>query len=134
MTQDLTTTAQQSVPRANGSYAEARRPLFRPATDIYETDDRVVLTTDIPGVAPEELEVTLERRVLTIRGRAHSPAPEGYRQVYAEYGPGDYERVFTLSDDIAQDDIKAHHRDGVLTLELPKAASAKPRRIDVHAA
>ncbi|WP_306120883.1 MULTISPECIES: Hsp20/alpha crystallin family protein [unclassified Roseitalea] len=132
MAQNLTTTTGGEVERLNGE--NARRPIYRPATDIFETDDHVVLVADMPGVGPDDVEVTLERRVLTIRGYAHPPAPEGYRQVYGEYGTGDYERVFTLTDDIDQDDIRATTGHGVLRLELPKAASAKPRRIEVKAA
>jgi len=132
MAQNLTTTSGGDVERVNGD--SARRPLFRPATDVFETNDRVVMVADMPGVGPDDVEVTLERRVLTVRGYAHPPAPEGYRQVYGEYGTGDYERVFILSEDIAQDDIRATTGNGVLRLELPKAASAKPKRIEVKAA
>lgn len=132
MAQNLTTTSGGEVERLNGD--RAHRAVHRPATDIFETDDQVVLVADMPGVGPGDVEVTLERRVLTIRGYANPAAPEGYRQVYGEYGTGDYERVFTLTEDIDQDDIRATTGNGVLRLELPKAASAKPRRIEVKAA
>jgi HSP20 family molecular chaperone IbpA len=114
-------------------FAGARSPARRPAADIYETDDRVVLMLDMPSVSAESVDVSLERRVLTIQGHANPPAPEGYRQVYAEYDVRAFERVFTLSEDIDQDRIKAEQKHGVLRLELPKAATAKPRRIEVQA-
>ncbi|WP_375565822.1 Hsp20/alpha crystallin family protein [Oceaniradius stylonematis] len=132
MAQNLTNTSNGEIEPTSGN--GTRRPLYRPATDIFETDDHVVLVADMPGVGPDDIDVTLERRVLTIRGQAHPPAPEGYRQAYGEYSTGDYERVFTLSDDIDQDDIRASTTNGVLRLELPKAASAKPKRIEVKAA
>jgi len=132
MAQNLTTTSSSEVERLNGE--GTRRRIYRPATDIFETNDHVVLVADMPGVAPGDVEVTLERRVLTIRGHAHAPAPEGYRQVFGEFGMGDYERVFTLTEDIDQDDIRATTGNGVLRLELPKAASAKPKRIEGKAA
>ena len=72
--------------------------------------------------------------MLSIRGRVRQQPHEGYRRVYAEYGEGDFERVFTLSEDIDRDHIEASHKDGVLTLQLPKAATAKTRKIDVKAA
>lgn len=131
MAQNLTTTSSGDFERINGE--GTRRPVYRPATDIFETDDHVVLLADMPGVGPEDVEVTLERRALTIRGYAHPPAPDGYRHVYGEYRTGDYERVFTLTEDIDQDDIRATTGNGVLRLELPKAASAKPKRIEVKA-
>lgn len=134
MTREMTTTAKRELDRANGG--EATRPgiLYRPATDIFEANDHVVIAADMPGVAPDGVEVTLERQRLTIRGHVMAPAPEGYRQVYAEYGVGDYERVFTLSEEIDRDHINASFKDGVLMLELPKSASAKARRIEVRTA
>lgn len=132
MANEMTATGNGEVERLNGD--RAYRPVYRPATDIFETDDHVVLVADMPGVGPDDVEVTLERRVMTIRGYAHPPAPDGYRQVYGEFGAGDYERVFTLTEAIDQDDIRAVTGNGVLRLELPKAASAKPKRIEVKAA
>ena len=133
MARNLATTSTGQLERMNG---ESNRPalVYRPVTDIFETEDNVVVIADMPGVGAEDIDVTLERRVLTIRGRTSTLAPEGYREVLSEYGVGDYERVFTLSDDIEQDDIRAAIKDGVLRLELPKAASAKPKRIEVKAA
>lgn len=133
MAREMATTSSGQVERLNGD-GGTRAPLFRPATDIFETDDGVVLVADMPGVGPADIDVTLERGVLTIRGHAQPPAPEGYRQAYGEYVAGDYERVFTLSENIDQDDIRATTANGVLRLELPKAAGAKPKRIEVKAA
>ncbi|HDZ73570.1 MAG TPA: Hsp20/alpha crystallin family protein [Aurantimonas coralicida] len=135
MAQEIVTTQKEEVDRGNRN-GEATRAsvVYRPMTDIFETEDHVVLVTDMPGVGAGDVEVTLERRVLTLRGHVEPPAPEGYRQVYAEYGVGDFERVFTLSEDIDQDRISANQKDGVLTLELPKAASVKPKKITIKVA
>lgn len=132
MAHNLTKPSGSEAERLNGE--RTHHPVYRPATDIFETDDHIVLIADMPGVSPGDVEVTLERRVLTIRGYAHPPAPEGYRQIYSEYGIGDYERVFTLTEDIDQDGIRATTSNGVLRLELPKTASARPKRIAVKAA
>lgn len=136
MAQKVTTKAKSEVAQGtDGGQSETLwpGPLYRPNTDIYEAGERIVVATDMPGVTADDIDVTLERRVLTIHGRVKPPVHEGYRQVYAEYGVGNFERVFTLSEDIDQGSIKASHRNGVLTLELPKAASAKPKKIKVKA-
>jgi HSP20 family molecular chaperone IbpA len=107
--------------------------VYRPLTDIVDTGKGVVLTLEMPGVGRDGVEIDLERRVLTIRGHARVTAPEGYRRVYAEYGEGDYERVFTLSEEIDESAIRAEMSNGVLTLTLPRAEAAKPKRIEVKA-
>lgn len=109
-------------------------PLYRPETDIFEKDDAVTLVIDMPGVAPDSVDVSIENRALTVRGVIDAPASEGYRRVYAEYAPGTFERAFSLPDTIDANGIKASHRDGVLTLTLKKSEAAKPKQIKVKAA
>jgi HSP20 family protein len=133
MAQEMTRTTGREASRAfDGGAMAASRPLFQPRTDIYETEDSVVVLAEMPGVGPDGVDITLERRVLTIRGRAPVFGHDRYRQVYAEYGEGDYERVFTLSEDIDRDRIRATQKGGVLTLVLPKAEQAKTRKIAVQ--
>ena len=88
----------------------------------------------MPGVMQDDLDITLERRELTIRGRTADYAPEGYSPVYGEYESGDYERTFVVSDEIDADKIEARLKDGVLHLTLPKAAAAQAKRIQVRSA
>jgi HSP20 family molecular chaperone IbpA len=88
----------------------------------------------MPGVTKDSVEVTLEQRLLSIRGRADVSVPEGFAPLYLEYQPGDYERSFTLSDAVDPAGIEARVRGGVLHLRLPKAGSAKRQRIEVKAA
>lgn len=113
---------------------ERTGPVFRPATDIFEHDDAVTLCIDLPGVAADTVEVSVENRALTVRGAIDAPAPEGYQRVYAEYLPGTFERVFSLPRTIDTEGIEASHRDGVLTLTLKKSEAAKPKRIEVKPA
>ena len=124
------------APRQQEGGGESARgaTLYRPIADIVETQTGVVVQIEMPGVPSEDVEISVERRVLTVRGRARLTAPEGYRLAYAEYGEGDYERSFTLSQDIDEARIAAEMRNGVLTLTLPRAETAKPRKIDVKAA
>ena len=87
----------------------------------------------MPGVTKESVEVTLEQRVLSIRGRADLALPEELAPLYLEYRPGDYERAFTLSDAVDPAGIEARVKDGVLQLRLPKAGPAKRQRVEVKA-
>ncbi len=106
---------------------------FTPAVDIFETNGTTVIMADMPGVAPDDVDVTLERQVLTLQGKVRPHAPEGYRRLSTEYREGDYVRVFTLSDEVDQSKIKADFKHGVLRLELPRAPEAKPKKIKVRA-
>ena len=89
---------------------------------------------EMPGVGPDRVEITLENRVLTIRGRVEPMKPENLQLAYAEYGEGDFERAFTLSEDFDPDRIEAEMRNGVLTLTLPRSAEPQPKRIAVKGA
>lgn len=111
---------------------EHTRPgkLFSPPTDIYETDDAMLVVADMPDVRPESVEITLEKDVLTIHGHVEAEMPEGYSLAYAEYEVGDYQRAFSLSGEIDRDHIQARMEQGVLTLTLPKVKPTQ-RRIEV---
>ncbi|MCW5700520.1 MAG: Hsp20/alpha crystallin family protein [Rhodospirillales bacterium] len=113
--------------------AESTRnvPVFRPAADIYETKDALVLVLEMPNVDPGDIDVTLDKRVLTVLGRGKSIVPEGYALSQAEYRDGDYERSFTLPEAIDADGIAATVKDGVLSLNLPKSKPAPAKTISV---
>lgn len=115
--------------------AESTRtvPVFVPVADIYETKDALVLSLELPGVDAGALNVTLEKRVLTISGRSHVTAPEGYSLTHREYRDGDYERTFTLSEAIDGENIEAELAEGVLRLKLPKSQPAPAKTINVKA-
>ncbi len=117
-----------------GTERTRERPLYAPRVDIVETEDALEILADMPGVTKDSVEVTLEQRVLSIRGRADVSVPEGFAPLYLEYQPGDYERSFTLSDAVDPAGIEARVRGGVLHLRLPKAGPAKRQRIEVKAA
>ena len=131
MAQEVRTTDQRTP--ATTRERTPDRPVFVPPADIYETRDNIVVVAEMPGVAPDGVDITLERRVLTIRGRNAGYEHTGYQRVYNEYADGDYERVFTLSENIDRDRIEATLKDGVLHLVLPKSETAKPRKIELKA-
>jgi HSP20 family protein len=101
-----------------------------PPVDIYETPDGLVVLADLPGVAQEALDVRVDNNVLTIRGHARHTVPS--EATYREYDLVNFFRQFELSDKVDQSHISAELKCGVLTLQLPKAAEAKPRQIAVQ--
>src|SRR5690242_13858475 len=133
MARDLVTESGREVQKPDTPTSQSRQ-VFRPVADIYETSETVVVAVDMPGVAPEDVEVFLKQQVLVITGRFSPVRPDSYRALYSEYGEGNDEGAFLLSQDVAPDRIEANHRNGVLTLKLPKVAAAKTRKIDVKAA
>ena len=133
MAQELTPQDTRDVTATNGD-ANRTAMAFTPAVDIFERDETTVIIADMPGVAPDDVDVTLERQVLTLHGKVKPYAPEGYRDLSSEYRVGDYLRIFTLSDEIDQAKIKAELKNGVLRLELPRSPETKPKKISVKAA
>ena len=109
------------------------RLAFVPRADVYETAEAITVVADMPGVDETSLDITLENNILSINGYVEPLRPEGYSLAYAEYEVGDYQRVFTLSDQIDRDGIEAVVKDGVLRLFLPKATEARKRRIAIKA-
>ena len=108
-------------------------PIYSPAVDIFESDDRISVLADMPGVKAQDLKIDLRENVLTLSG--HVTAPEAGKEtpVLREYEMGTFFRQFTLSEVIDQAKIDAKLVDGVLKLELPKLERAKPRQITVKA-
>jgi HSP20 family molecular chaperone IbpA len=104
---------------------------FMPVTDIFETDEALTVVLEMPGVSKESVEVGVESDILTIAGRIDFSKYNGLQPLYTEYNIGNYSRSFQISSKIEQDGIKAELKDGVMTLVLPKAEKAKPRRISV---
>ena len=105
---------------------------WAPPIDVYETEDRYVVTAEVPGISRDAIELAVQDNRLTLRGtRAGAvgdQATQHFHQV--ERGHGSFERTFQFADPVLTDQISADLRDGVLTIMLPKAASP-PRRIEV---
>ncbi|MDR2549263.1 MAG: Hsp20/alpha crystallin family protein [Desulfobulbus sp.] len=103
---------------------------FAPHVDIYETDREVTVIADMPGVTVEGVDLALEDNILTIQGHRAPQAQPG-RIILEEYEIGHYLRRFTVAESIDQEKIAASLADGVLTVRLPKAVPAQPRKIEV---
>jgi HSP20 family molecular chaperone IbpA len=135
MATEMTSSMDQAPARQEQSaQSERGATVYRPLADIVETKEGVAVRMEMPGVGADDIEISLERRVLTVRGRGRVTRPKGYRLIYAEYGEGDYERTFVLSQDIDEERIAAEMKDGVLNLVLPRSEAAKPKRIQVRSA
>lgn len=107
--------------------------IYAPQVDIIERKDDIVVIADMPGVDETSTDITLEKNVLTIYGRVDTNEIKDHRLSLSEYGVGDYQRVFTLSDEVDRDKIKATVKNGVLMLVMPKAPAAKTRKIPIQA-
>lgn len=95
-----------------------------PRIDILETDEELLLFADVPGVGPDDLDIRFENGELTLHGRRSSP--------HEDRVVTNYQRVFSVSREVASDKISASLKEGVLTLHLPKVEAVRPRRISVH--
>lgn len=122
--------AQEKAPPSREDTRSQER-YITPPVDIYETTNGLVVTADLPGVAKEGLDIRVENNLLTIRGRANHAAPGD--PIYREYGLVNFFRQFELNERVDQNKISAELKHGVLTLSLPKAEQAKPRKIEVIA-
>ena len=102
--------------------------------DAYITDDAIVIRADVPGLSPDDLEITLEGDTLSIRGEIKREEANDRKYVLLERPTGKFERTLTIGTPIDHDKVEASFKNGVLTLTLPKAEAVKPRQITVKAA
>jgi len=105
---------------------------FVPAADIFETDEALTVILEMPGVQKNNVNIGLENDVLRVDGQIDFSNYKEMEPVYTEYNVGHYTRGFTLSNKIDQSKISAQLDSGVLTLTLPKAKDALPRRITLE--
>jgi HSP20 family protein len=107
--------------------------VYTPQVDIIERKNDIIVYADMPGVDENSVDINLEKNVLSIFGKVENEGIADHNQAYTEYGIGNYERVFTLSDEIDRDRIQASAKNGVLKLVLPKTEAQKSRKITVKA-
>lgn len=124
--------AEQKDSNLNREETRARERYRSPAVDIYETEDGLVLLADLPGVEKDGLEIELDRGLLTIAGRQSRALQED--EARREYVLQNFYRQFRLPDTLDAAATSAVLKNGVLTLKLPRAAAARPRRIEVATA
>jgi len=115
---------------------ERREPEFtlRPAVDIFENDHGITMLADLPGVANDRLNLQVDKDTLRISGDAAIGAAQGMEPLWAEVRSTRYERAFTLSTELDAENITAAMKNGVLTVNIPKRAEVRPRKIQVRVA
>ena len=105
---------------------------YIPHTDIYETDEALMVVMEVPGVDRSNIDVKVENDELRVEARIDFSKYEGLEPLYTEYNVGHFARTFSLSHMIDQQTIGATLSDGVLTLTLKKVQQAQPRRIEIQ--
>jgi HSP20 family protein len=103
---------------------------FDPAIDVHASDDEVVFVCDVPGIKQDDLDVTVENQVLTIKGTRRFEGKEG-RQVMLGRAYGSFSRSYTLPEYADHENLTARLADGVLTIRIPKQPKAKPRKVQI---
>lgn len=110
---------------------------FRPAIDLYDQDDELILKAIVPGAKPEDIELSVEQNTLTIRGKfgytLNEDEAKGVTWYRREIGSGEFAETISLPVPVDSDRAEANFTDGVLTLRIPKAEQARARRIPVKA-
>ena len=122
----------------NSLWGDARKSprsnAWNPCVDIAELEDRFTLLAELPGMAQDEISVTVENNVLTIAGEKRRPGGDSAAtaaEVRTERGFGSFHRSFRLGESVDASSIEASYRNGVLHLNVPKAEAVKPRSIDI---
>ena len=106
--------------------------VFTPPIDIFETPEGLVLQADLPGVAPDSLELQIQDNKLSLYGRVMSTLPAESRLIHQEYQVGHFLRSFILSDEVDHEHISAKLNQGVLEVVLPRLPKPEPRRIRIQ--
>ena len=127
----------QSTPTAvkntcENPVAEATRngTCFTPRVDIIETDGDLFLHADMPGVAPNDIDLRYEQGELILHGKVQPTSPHG-RLVFGEFDVGDFYRVFQVHESIDAAKIEAEFKNGVVTVRLPKVEAVKPKQVPI---
>jgi HSP20 family protein len=108
---------------------------WKPRLDVVETKDGILLKVDIPGVKQEDINISIEENVLTVKGERKNESEvseEGFTRFERSYGA--YQRSVALPPTVDTDRVKATYKDGVLEIQLPKKEEARPKAIKVEAA
>ena len=107
-------------------------PAWSPPLDVYETDEEIGVLVDLPGIDPATVEVSVSGRALTIRGHQPVDEPPPRHERTPERPQGPFSREVQLPADVDVDSVRAEARDGVITIRLPKVATARGRTIPVR--
>ena len=118
----------------SGAEQERREPEYtlRPVVDIFENENGITMLADLPGVSNERLNLQVDKDTLRIAGDAAIGTAQGMEPLWAEVRTTRYERAFTLSAELDAENVSAAMKHGVLTVNIPKRAEVRPRKIKVR--
>ncbi len=122
----------EDVGAGRGQEKELISSSWNPAVDIYESENQLVMTAEIPGVDEKDVEIKIEDNTLTIKGERKfekETKQENYHRIERSYGS--FYRSFTLPNYVDQDKIHAEHENGVLKITMPKKTELKPRKVKI---
>lgn len=111
-------------------FGTTARPAALPM-DAYRSGDEFVIHFDLPGVDPQAIDLDIERNVLTVRAERGAAAPEGAELIASERTAGKFSRQLFLGESLDSERVDASYENGVLTLRIPVAEQAKPRKIEI---
>lgn len=117
---------------SRGEEREFATGAWSPAVDIYETENELVLTAEVPGIKEEDIEIKIEDNTLSLKGERKfekETREDNYHRIERSYGS--FYRSFTLPNYIDQENIRAEHEDGVLKIIMPKRSELKPRKVKI---
>jgi HSP20 family protein len=116
---------------AEAVFGTATRPVSMPM-DAYRLGDTFVVALDLPGVDADSIDLTVERNVLTVHAQRRPTVAEDAERVVGERTYGTFSRQMFLGETLDADQLTAHYEDGVLTIHIPVAEQAKPRKIEIE--
>jgi len=125
----VTSTQEQTKP-----LTQQEQPALRPAVDVHENDDVIVLYAELPGISQDNLNITIDNGNLQLEAKASIDTPSEMDVVYAEFQTPNYRRSFTLSNELDIDTIEARLSHGILQLSIPKKETIKPKKVEVKVA
>jgi HSP20 family protein len=117
------------------AFGRERQAPWMPAMDVYETDEKVVVTVELPGIEAEAVEVSVEDSTLTVSGKrefASEVTEESYHRIERRYGS--FSRAVSLPPQVETGKVDARFEDGILSIEVPKVERAKPKKIQIKGA
>lgn len=133
MAEEVSTRKQQDAPSAPDTERQQTQAALIPPVDVVEDASGITLYADLPGVPKENLHLHLETDSLTIEGTVKMEVPQDMQSSHADVSTARYRRVFTLSRELDGAQTSAELKNGVLTLRIPKAPHAQPRKIEITA-
>ena len=125
------TAVARNEPASRNEPAARNEAVLMPPVDVIEDSTGITLRADLPGVPKDKLKLQVESGTLTIEGDVSIPMPETMEATYVEVDVPRFRRAFTLSKELDTGKVSADLKNGVLTLRIPKAEHAQPRRIEI---